>query len=119
MEPGSDRNSYRTIRISGVVSDESGNTLEDISITFQAYPDDDPGAAAITTETVYTNSKGIYSINCDGPDERVRCIIAAADPQGTYQSQMNEIIVSWQGTAFDEQTNTFVVNDCNFKLAMK
>lgn len=107
----------RSILISGAVSDQSGNTLEDISITFQVYPYDDSSASPIFSETAYTNSLGIYTLRCVGIDTPVRCIVAANDPKQAYQSQMVEVIVSWTGDAFDQKTNTFVVNNCNFILA--
>lgn len=109
----------RSILISGAVSDQSGNTLEDISITFQVYPYDDSSASPIFSETAYTNSLGIYTLRCVGIDTPVRCIVAANDPKQAYQSQINEVIVSWTGDAFDQETNTFVVNNCNFILARR
>ena len=107
----------RSILISGAVSDQNGNALEDISVTFLVYPYDDYTANPLFTETVYTNSLGIYTLRCSEINEPVRCIVAANDPKQSYQSQIIEVIVSWTGDAFDQETNTFVVNNCNFILA--
>lgn len=107
----------RSILISGAVSDQNGNALEDISVTFLVYPYDDYTANPLFTETAYTNSLGVYTFRCVGIDTPVRCIVAANDLKQTYQSQINEVIVSWTGDAFDQETNTFVVNNCNFILA--
>lgn len=109
----------RSILISGAVSDQSGNTLEDIAVTFQAYPIDDSSASPLFSVTEYTNSLGVYTLRCAGIDTPVRCIIAANDQKQAYQSQINEVIVSWTGDAFDQETNTFVVNNCNFILARR
>ena len=107
----------RSILISGAVSDQNGNALEDISVTFQVYPYDDYTANPLFTETVYTNSLGIYTLRCSEINEPFRFIVSANDPKQSYQSQIIEVIVSWTGDAFDQETNTFVVNNCNFILA--
>ncbi len=109
----------RSILISGAVSDQSGNILEDIAVTFQAYPIDDSSASPLFSVTEYTNSLGVYTLRCVGIDTPVRCIIAANDQKQAYQSQINEVIVSWTGDAFDQETNTFVVNNCNFILTRR
>ena len=119
MMESPDTDMPRSIFISGTVSDQNGNALEGISVTFHVYPYDDSSTSPLFTETVYTNSLGIYTHRCIGIGTPIRCIVAASDLQEFYQSQMIEVIVSWTGDAFDQETNTFVVNDCNFILAGK
>ena len=109
----------RTILVTGSVSDMSGNALEDITITLKAYPQDDAAAAPVTSETAYTSNKGTYSIHAKGAQTPLLCIITAEDMGGVYESQTQQVIVSWKGLAFDEISNRFVVNNCNFQLIKK
>ncbi len=109
----------RTMLVTGSVSDTSGNPLEDITITLKAYPQDDAAASPLTTETAYTNNKGTYSIHTKGYETPLLCIITAEDMAGTYESKTQQVLISWKGLSFDEASNTFVVNDCNFNLNRK
>lgn len=109
----------RTMLVTGSVSDTSGNPLEDITITLKAYPQDDAAASPLTTETAYTNNKGTYSIHAKGYETPLLCIITAEDMAGTYESKTQKVLISWKGLSFDEASNTFVVNDCNFNLNRK
>ena len=105
--------------VSGSVSDVSGNALEDITITLKAYPQDDTAAAPLTSETTYTSNKGTYSIRTIGAAEPLLCIITAEDMNGIYENQTQQVLISWKGMSFDEASNMFVVNDCNFQLSKK
>lgn len=109
----------KSILITGSVCNLDGQALEDIAITFKAYPKDDVTAAPVSTETAYSNSKGTFSIMADGADMDLSCIVTAEDPDGIYESQNKQIFVSWKGVSFDEMTNTYIVNDCSFVLNRK
>lgn len=109
----------KSILITGSVSDMEGKALEDITITFKAYPKDDVNAAPISTETAYSNSKGTFSILADGADMELLCIVTAEDQYGIYESQNQQIFVSWKGVSFDETANQYIVNDCSFILNRK
>jgi hypothetical protein len=109
----------RTMLVSGSVSDVSGNALEDITITLKAYPQDDAAAAPVTSETTYTSNKGTYSIRTIGAAEPLLCIITAEDMNGIYENQTQQVLISWKGMSFDEASNMFVVNDCNFQLSKR
>lgn len=109
----------RTMLVTGSVSDMGGNALEDITITLKAYPQDDVAASPVTSETRYTSNKGTYSIRAKGADMPLLCIITAEDMNGVYESQTQQVMISWKGMSFDEVLNMFVVNDCNFQLNRK
>ena len=109
----------KSILITGSVSEMEGNALEDITITFKAYPKDDVNAAPVSTETAYSNSKGTFSIMADGADMELLCIVTAEDQDGIYESQNQQIFVSWKGVSFDETANQYIVNDCSFVLNRK
>lgn len=112
MEPYKER----SILVTGSVSDMDGKALEDVTITLKAYPQNDAGASPVTSETTYTSNKGTYSIHAKGSDMQLMCVITAEDMSGVYESLTQQVIISWKGMAFDEYTNMFIVNDCNFKL---
>lgn len=101
-----------TIMISGAVSSDD-TPLEGIKMVFEAYGS---SAMPIMTTNAYTGSKGTYTIHAQGFSGPVTCIVNACDESGTYESQSTEINVSWKGSAYDKDRNTFVVNDCNFHL---
>ncbi|MBQ7898987.1 MAG: carboxypeptidase regulatory-like domain-containing protein [Bacteroidales bacterium] len=107
----------RQILISGQVMDASGNILKDITIDFNAYVLDNTGGSTVSSETVHTDSKGLFSINSEGAQEALLCTVTASDKKGMYDSQTKQIIVTWDGPSF--QDNLFVVNDCNFHLNKK
>ena len=109
----------KSILITGMVVNNEGEALEDITITFKAYPKDDVNAAPISTETAYSNSKGIFSIMADGAEMDLICIVNAEDMDGIYESQSQQIFVSWKGVSFDASNNQYIVNDCSFVLNRK
>ena len=106
----------KMISITGAVCSHDGQLIEDVAITFKSYLQNDMDAAPITTETVYSNSKGEFSILAEGADTDLFCILTAEDPSGLYESQTRQILVSWEGVSFDRLSNRYVVNDCNFAL---
>ena len=106
----------KMISITGAVCSQDGQVLEDIAITFRSYLQNDMDAAPIATETVYSNSRGEFSIQIEGADADLYCIVTAEDPNGVFESQTRQILVSWEGVSFDRLSNTYVVNDCNFVL---
>ena len=108
----------KMISITGAVCSHDGQLLEDVAITFKSYLQNDMDADPITTETVYSNSKGEFSILAEGADIDL-CILTAEDPSGLYESQTRQILVSWEGVSFDRSSNTYVVNDCSFVLDRK
>ena len=109
----------KMISITGAVCSQDGQLLEDVAITFKSYLQNDMDAAPITTKTVYSNSKGTFSLEAEGADINLLCILIAEDPDGIYESQNQQIFVSWKGVSFDEMTGTYIVNDCNFVLNRK
>ena len=109
----------RTILVTGSVSDMNGNAVEDITITLKAYPQNDVSAPPVASETTYTSNKGTYSIHAKGSQMQLLCTITAEDMNGMYESQTQQVIVSWKGMAFDETSNMFIVNNCNFQLNKK
>lgn len=107
----------RSIVITGSATDsQSGEAIENISISFMAYPYDDESAGPLFSEEVYTNSEGIFTIHAQGSHQKLLCIIIAQDKEGIYESQTKQVIVTWEGTSFDRYNNIFVVNDCAFNL---
>lgn len=111
--------SERTMLVSGSVSDMSGNALEDITIKLKAYPQDNAEADPVTSETTYTSNKGTYSIHAKGAEMPLLCIVTAEDMKGIYESQTQQVLISWKNMSFDEIANMFVVNNCNFQLSKK
>lgn len=107
----------RSIMISGQVTDAAGNIMEDITIDFNAYIQNDAGGSTVSSETVHTDSKGRFSITAEGAQEPLLCTVTAQDKEGLFESQTKKIIVTWDGPSF--QDNLFVVNDCNFHLSKK
>ena len=109
----------RSILITGSVCDKGGQALKNISIAFKSYPQQDADANPISTETVYSSSNGEFSIHAEGADMDLICILTADDPEGIYESQNLQVFVSWKGVSFEERTQTYIVNDCNFALNRK
>ena len=109
---------WKEVIITGLVTDaESSKTLEDITIYFKAYPQDDAYAAPVATDEVHTGNNGVFTIQTpSNVSGNLYCTITAEDPKGIYQSNTKQIIVTWKGTSFDKELNLYVVNDCNFQL---
>ena len=55
----------------------------------------------------------------DGAEMDLICLVNAEDPDGIYESQSQQIFVSWKGVSFDASNNQYIVNDCSFVLNRK
>ena len=107
----------RAILISGsTIDSQSGSPLENITISFKAYPYNDPDAAPISAVEAYTSSKGTFTIQAAGASQKLLCVLVANDKEGIYESQTKQVIVTWRGTSYDRYNNIFIVNDCKFNL---
>ena len=108
------------IVINGVVSDVVTNaSLTDIMVTFSAFAENSPSVLPLISKTAYTDSDGIYSIEVAGFSDTITCILTAESTdqsQTQYESLENKIVVTWSGSSFDDNSNTFYVNDCNFQM---
>lgn len=112
------------LTVSGIASDVASNTpLSGIKITFTAYPASNPHSILpLVTKTVYTDSKGVYSVEAEGFSENVTCTLTAESTnqsQFRYETLTNKIHVAWSGSSFDQSKGLFVVNDCNFQMKKK
>lgn len=113
----SDMKDGSRIVITGTVSDASDNyPIEDIKVVFKAYLPETSPSNPVTTLTEYTGSNGIYTIHAEGLGAISACTLTAEDETGTYATSSTRINVTWSGTAYDKESNTFVVNGCNFHL---
>lgn len=107
----------RSIMITGIVTDKvTGDAIEDITISFNAFIQNDGTDSPVISESVYTDSKGMFTIHTEGSYKPLSCHILAEDKNRKYKSQSQQIIINWNGTSFDKESNTFVINDCNFQL---
>lgn len=110
------------IIVSGSISDMDTNVpLAGIKVAFCAYPLNGAGGGTPSvTQTVYSDSNGIYAVEIDGISESLSCTIIAESPDLEtlpYQSASQEVNINWSGNGYDEGTGTFFVNDCDFKLS--
>lgn len=110
-----------TVIVSGSVADIGSNEpLKGIRISFSAYSQEGSQSAPILTQTVYSDSKGIYGIETDGITDAVRCRISAESPDPDelpYQSATQEVNINWSGSGYDAKQNAFFINNCDFKLS--
>ena len=103
-----------TVIIAGIVSDKDSNTtLTDIKIIYEAYS---LKGKLIDTKTVYSSSDGTYAIESDGYTTEINCILKAYDSQNAYAVGEIELNVDWNGSPFNSEDGTFIVNNCNFHL---
>lgn len=103
-----------TVIISGVVSDkDTGAILKDITITYESY---DLRGKMIQTKKSYSSSNGTYVIEANGYTSKITCTLTASVNDGSYSESKIELNVDWNGSMFNAETDTFVVNDCNFHL---
>ena len=103
-----------TVIVSGVVSDkDTGAILKDITITYESY---DLRGKMIQTKKSYSSSNGTYVIEANGYTSKITCTLTASVPVGCYSESQIELNVDWNGSMFNAETDTFVVNDCNFHL---
>lgn len=106
--------------VTGVVSDVADNTpVTGAKITFSAYPNNTLYPLPLVTKTVYSDSKGIYSVDAIGFEEEITCKVTAEGPEDSkieYKKMTSELLIPWKGAAYDEESCTFFVNDCNFQM---
>lgn len=108
-----------TIIASGAVSDRStGEALEGIIIHLYAVENTTDGEVEHIKHG-YTNSQGYFTITSNGFSNPVSCTITTEDPSGIYESEQQEMNISWQGISYDKYNRCFYVNDCNFYLRKK
>jgi hypothetical protein len=109
--------------VNGVVSDIASNSIiTGIKITFSAYTDDTTADPPLVTKTVYTDSNGIYTVEADGFSDSITCIITAestSQNQTQYETVTNKVVVTWSGSSFNPEENTFFANECNFQMKQK
>lgn len=110
-----------TVIVSGSVSDiNSSVPLKGIRIAFSAYSQAGSQSTPILTQTVYSDSNGIYAIETDGITNAVRCRITAESPDPVelpYLSATQEVNINWSGSGYDAKQNAFFINNCDFKLS--
>ena len=109
------------IVVNGVVSDVVTNApISDIKITFSAFAENSPSVLPLISKTVNTDGKGVYTVEATGFTGPVTCTLTAEsmeDATVKYETMTNKIVVaSNNGTTLDADSNTFVVNDCNFQM---
>ena len=103
-----------TLIVSGIISDKDTATpLKDITVTYKAYSSK---GRLLETKTAYSSGEGIYTVEAQGYTSEINCILTASDAQGSYSESQIELNIDWNGPSFNEETNTFVVNNCNFYL---
>lgn len=106
-----------TVIITGVVSDkDSGTPLKDIKILYEAYS---LRGKLIDTKTVYSSGDGTYTIENGGYTSEINCILKTVDSENIYSVGEIELNVDWNGSPFNKETSTFIVNNCNFYLKKK
>ena len=107
------------IVVNGVASDAATNVpLTGIKVTFSAFAENSPSVLPVISKTVYTDSRGIYSVEAIGFSDPVTCTITAESTEGTadFESMTNKVVVAWHGNSFDSESGTFYVNECNFQM---
>ena len=106
-----------TVIITGIVSDkDSGAPLKDIKILYEAYS---TRGKLIDTKTVYSSGDGTYTIENGGYTAEINCTLKAADSDNIYSAGEIELNVDWNGSPFNKEAGTFIVNNCNFYLKKK
>lgn len=106
-----------TIVISGTASDKEDSTpLEGIKIVLHAAEPIIDGEGQIHTKTVYTDSRGYFTLSAEGFTRHISCTVTAEDVKGIYGFAQQNLNIAWSGPSFDEYTNYFYVNDCDFYL---
>ena len=113
-----DKGGRKEIIITGMVTDaQGGMALEDITIFFDAYPQAASEGEPVASDQVHTGNNGVFSIQTTSDvSGNLTCTITAEDPEGIYQKQSKQVIITWKGPSFDKDLQMYVVNDCNFQL---
>lgn len=108
------------LMISGTVSDsQTASPLEGIRISFSAFEKSAENGLPLMEMNVYTDNHGTYTIEAEGFSEDLTCLVTATDTEGAYKGAVQEVTVTWGGVSFDMSNDTFIVNDCDFKLEKK
>ena len=105
------RGSYNLI-ITGTVSDNLV-PLEGIKITFDCNGE----SQEPISQTVYSDSRGIYWISLQNLSGVLSCSVKAEDLDNGYTSQTSMLTVDWTGPSL--VGDTFYVNDLNMSLKPK
>ena len=98
--------------ISGTVSDNL-QPLEGIKVTFDCKSE----GKKTLSQTVYSDSRGIYWISLQNMSGVLSCSIKAEDLENRYNSQTSSLTVDWTGPSL--VGDTFYVNDLNMSLKKK
>lgn len=110
-----------TLIVTGSVSDvETSTPLKGIKISFSAYPQDGSSSKPLLTQTVYSDSNGIYAIEAEGFEEPVTCRITAESPdlkELPYKTAVQEVNINRSDTGYDAENNRYFINDCDFILS--
>lgn len=102
-----------TVVINGTVSvAATGEPVEGVMITFKAI--DTKRSTELISRNIYTDSNGIYMIESEGFNRPITCILDVTHPD--YNSIIKTILVNWNSSSYDDETNTFFVNECDFHL---
>ena len=103
-----------SVIISGIISDyDTGAPLKDIPVTYKAFS---LRGRMIDTKTAYTSDEGIYTIEAEGYTTEINCLLTASESTGTYSESQIELNIDWNGTSFNQDEMSFIVNNCNFYL---
>ena len=88
--------------------------IEGIEVTLTAFSQ--RGQTELAKDSCTSGHDGVFILTLSDIQDKMVCIIKAKDREAIYESAERTIIISWSDTSFDQQTSTFIVNDCNFKL---
>lgn len=111
----------KNLFISGVAVDiNTGDPIEEIQVTLTATELYDSHEGRVVSKSTYTNNYGLFTIASEGFTKPLVCTVKAEDPNGIYlPATSQKVMVSWNGMAYDEASNTFFVNECNFYMEKK
>ena len=109
------------LTVNGVVSDvETNQPISGIKITLEAFAENTPTLLPDAAKTVHTDENGVYTIEASGFSGTITCTLTAESPEDAavkYETITNKVLVTWDGSSFDETSNTAYVNDCNFQMS--
>lgn len=112
--PSLERN-VETVMITGSVSDmDTKEPVEGAKIVFAAF---NRQLIPLSTQNVYTDSRGIFNLKAEDMASVERCMITASHTD--YTSITKEIIINWNSISYDADNGIFYVNDCDFHLEGK
>lgn len=122
IDSNSPENGCKVI-VTGSVSDiDSNEPLKGIKVSFRAYSQDGSQSSPLLTQTVYSDSNGIYAIETDSITDAVKCRISAESPDPKklpYFPAIQEVNINWKGNGYDDRQNSLFVNNCDFKLSKR